>query len=295
MPLQLYKLKLDLLHVPHFNVPLLYWKKTVITVHDLLWHEQRGVRVTTLHPIIYWLKYLVYRLVTWQAVTHAEHIFVPSAVVQKILLQFYPQIAVEKITVTHESIGNELARTAAALTPRTRKKNSILYVGSLYPHKNVSLIITALKQVPDWHLRIVASRSVFLAALKKEVIAQGVADRVHLLGKLSDSELAEEYATATCLVQPSFSEGFGLTGLEAMAFSTPVLASDIPIFHEVYQDAARYFDPHSVASFITALTTHSSEFKSDTYKKALHRVRSQYSWRSLARQTLAGYQSTLSV
>ena len=42
--------KLDLLHVPHFNVPWFYKGKTVITIHDLLWHEYRGLNATTLSP-----------------------------------------------------------------------------------------------------------------------------------------------------------------------------------------------------------------------------------------------------
>ncbi|PIR62307.1 MAG: hypothetical protein COU65_04145, partial [Candidatus Pacebacteria bacterium CG10_big_fil_rev_8_21_14_0_10_42_12] len=51
------KAKIDLLHVPHFNVPLFYQGKYVVTIHDLLWHERKGRAVTTLAPTVYWLKY----------------------------------------------------------------------------------------------------------------------------------------------------------------------------------------------------------------------------------------------
>jgi hypothetical protein len=52
------KENLDILHVPHFNVPILYAGKLVVTIHDLLWHERKGLHVTTLHPFLYWLTYL---------------------------------------------------------------------------------------------------------------------------------------------------------------------------------------------------------------------------------------------
>lgn len=290
MPLHLYGLKLDLLHVPHFNVPILYFRKVVITVHDLLWHEQRGLSVTTLSPFVYWIKYVLYRCVAWWAVTTSKHIFVPSAVVKNTIHTFYPNISAEKITVTHESIGSELQKAATIdSSKQERKKHALLYVGSVYPHKNVSLIIAALKKLPEYSLQVVGSRSVFLKNLKKQIGEAKVEKQVQFLGRLSDAELAKVYAHSQCVIQPSFSEGFGLTGLEAMAFATPVLASDIPVFHEIYQDAAAYFDPHSVDSLIEQVRTLEDPTVWSNFQKKATAVRAQYSWQTLAEKTLAAY------
>ena len=53
MPLLLNKLKLDLVHFPHFNVPFFYRKKFVVTIHDLILLQFPTVRGTTLNPIFY--------------------------------------------------------------------------------------------------------------------------------------------------------------------------------------------------------------------------------------------------
>ncbi len=295
LPFHLHTLKLHLLHVPHFNVPLLYFGRTVITIHDLLWHEQKGLAVTTLNPATYWIKYVLYRIVVWWALFRASHIFVPSEFVKKTVLKFYPTLKKERISITYESIGSQLVAAAKNQKATQVEPNTLLYVGSLYPHKNVSLIIAALRQLPLYTLKIVGSRSIFLAAIQDEIKKHSVEQQVKFLGKLSDTELAAAYAQAQCLVQPSFSEGFGLTGLEAMAFQTPVLASDIPVFHEIYQGAAVYFDPKSVDSLLAALhTLEDPKLRSDQVR-AGQKVALQYSWKKLAQQTYHAYRSVLNI
>src|SRR5690606_36980147 len=54
MPRYFSAANLDLLHVPHFNIPVLYPGRLVITIHDLLWHEYYGTQVTTLPSWQYW-------------------------------------------------------------------------------------------------------------------------------------------------------------------------------------------------------------------------------------------------
>ncbi len=289
LPLALYKLSLDLLHVPHFNVPLLYFGKVVITVHDLLWHEQKGVHVTTLNPLIYWLKYSLYHLVTWRAISIARAIFVPSGIVKKTIEKFYSAVDTQKITVTHESISTTLVATATKMKQKSRQEKKLLYVGSLYPHKNVSLLLNALKKLPEYTLTIIGSRSVFRQTIERQITELGVTQQVSFLGRVTDETLAYEYATAHCVVQPSLSEGFGLTGLEAMAFETAVIASDIPIFHEIYQDGAIYCDPHSVDSLVSAVMTLQKPAIYLQVTKNGQKVQQQYSWKKLAQKTYETY------
>ena len=54
--------KLDLIHIPQFNVPFLLKTPFVVTIHDLLWHDVTGYNVTTLDPLTYSLKYIGYKL-----------------------------------------------------------------------------------------------------------------------------------------------------------------------------------------------------------------------------------------
>ncbi len=276
--------KLDLLHVPHFNVPILYNAKFITTIHDLLWHEQRGNHVTTLKPWVYWGKYLGYKLVASTAIKKSTAILVPTQTIKQTLIKYYPATA-NKIVVTHEGVDDRLLKfKTKKIKPKTK---SLVYVGSLYPHKNVSLVLKAIKTLPDWNLTIIGSRNVFQNQIKEEAKKLGVKPRVKFTGYLTDRQLAQEIKAATALVQPSLSEGFGLTGIEAMALGTPVLASNIPVFKEIYQDAVTYFDPKSITSFCQAL----SQLEINPTK--MNRVINQYSWDEMVKQTIKTYRSLL--
>lgn len=256
-PLILNKYKLDLLHVPHFNIPLFYKGKLVITIHDLLWHQQIGPQATTLPSWKYYLKYLAYRFVTRRAVNQAEQIFVPAEVVKQTLLEYFPNQK-SKIKVIKEGISQKFLNTYQAhlVNPsrawQQKRSRQLIYVGSLYPHKNIKLILEALKRQPDLTLLIVCSRNVFMKRTQKLVQDLSLQKQVIFTGYLSDQKLIKKIESSQALVQPSKSEGFGLTGVEAMACGTPVLASDIPVFREIYQQAPIYFNPNQVESFLNA-------------------------------------------
>ena len=61
----------------------------------------------------------------------------------------------------------------------------------------------------------------------------GIADRVRILGRVPDADLAVLMAQATALVVPSRAEGFGLPMLEAMSLATAVVTSPVPALVEV--------------------------------------------------------------
>lgn len=274
---------LNLLHVPHFNIPIRYSGKLVVTIHDLLWHEQRGSHVTTLSPWKYWLKYIGYKLVTAQAVKQATTILVPTQTIKKTLTHYYPSISAN-ISVTYEGIDNDLLQFQNKQVKK--KARSLIYVGSLYPHKNLSLVIDALRQMPQWQLMIVGSRNVFQEQIRDLIAQAGLQKQVTFTGYLQDEELALAIKRSTALVQPSFSEGFGLTGLEALALGTPILVSNIPVFREIYQKYAIYFNPHSSQDFVNKLTKINT--KKITTKEQAELI-TKYSWDKMAQKTLQEY------
>ncbi len=67
------------------------------------------------------------------------------------------------------------------------------------------------------------------------------------LNDATDTELAFCYRNARALVYPSIIEGFGLPLVEALYYGCPVLASDIPVFHEIGGDHCTYFSLESSA------------------------------------------------
>lgn len=287
MPRLIHAQNLDLLHVPHFNIPLFYTGKVVVTIHDLLWHEYKGADVTTLPMWQYWPKYLMYRLTVGAAVKHAQKILVPAQTVADQVIRYYPQTK-PKIVITPEGVEPQFFTHQVSAKP----EKYFVYLGSLYPHKNVKVVIQALKKLPTFTLKIVTSRSVFQQQLKQAVIKEDLIKQVEFLGYQTDNQVADLLQHATALVQPSLSEGFGLTGLEAMAAGTPVIASDIPIFREVYQDHATYFDAHSPKSFVEAATAVQTTNREQSIKAARQFVQ-KYQWTTMAKQTVAVYETIL--
>lgn len=295
LPKIFHQAKLDLLHVPHFNVPLGYTGPLIVTIHDLLWHEYRGLSVTTLSASKYWLKYAAYRWITTKAITRAKTILVPTKVIKNTVGKYYPS-AEEKVVVTYEGVsGAFLNRRFDKKVPNQlpKDKKILLYVGSLYPHKNVSLVINALPQLSEYHLALVGARNVFQDQIRKQVNQLGVTSQVSFLGYLSDAELAPFMSRSHALIQPSLSEGFGLTGIEAMAAGLPVIASDIPVFKEIYGRAAIFFDPHSVTEFVAAIKRLSSM---DRQKLSIDSQQQshKFSWDAMAVQTLKEYRRLVS-
>ena len=76
-----------------------------------------------------------------------------------------------------------------------------------------------------------------------------------------------------------------------MATGLPVIASDIPVFREVYHDAAAYFDPYSVAELVETVRTLEPS-RTTLVKEGRGRAK-KFSWQAMAEQTNKHYASVL--
>lgn len=177
--------------------------------------------------------------------------------------------------------------------------NYFLYVGNAYPHKNLNRLIEAVvllnKDLEEAVvLKIASSRNVFIERLEKTVEKHNAKKYVNLLGFVPDSQLTALYKDSVAFVFPSLSEGFGLPGLEAMEAGALVLASNIPVFREVYQDHVAYFDPLSIES-IKKTMEKAIELGKDERDRIIRESREfakRYSWAKMARETLQIYEDT---
>ena len=282
------KEKLDLVHFPHFNVPMFYSGKYVVTIHDLIKHLSKGPSTTTRNKAIYWLKYLGYKIVFKQAIKRAEKIITPSIFVKEQVVKCY-RINPTKVEVTYEGVDNRFVGYTKSFEELEAFKPYCLYVGSVYPHKNIEKLIEAIKIVKR-KLVIVCARNVFSERLDNFITRHKAGDLVKLTGFVSDEKLAALYREAEAFIFPTLSEGFGLPGLEAMSLSCPVVCSDISVLKEVYKNAAVYFnplDPNEIAEKIKFVIND---------KKIQERLKNQglklvegYSWEKLAKETLKVY------
>jgi glycosyltransferase involved in cell wall biosynthesis len=74
---------------------------------------------------------------------------------------------------------------------------------------------------------------------RSEILREAVVE----VGACSDAELADHLRDARALLFPSLIEGYGLPLIEALASGTPVIASDLPVFHEIGQEVPDFIDP----------------------------------------------------
>ncbi len=238
------KIRPDLLHVPHFSIPVLWPGKIVITIHDLIKHYSKGSDTTTQNPAFYWLKYLGYLAVVKIAVIRARRIIVPANYWKQELVRLY-KIPSDRIQVTYEGVDSGLKASPPDENFNIQKP-FVVYTGNVYPHKNIPVLISAVKLLNGRvRLAIVCARSIFTARIQKVIADADAGHLVTFLGRLKDSQIVSLYSQALAFVFPSLIEGFGLTGLEAMALGLPVIAAKSSCLPEIYQDAAIYFDPHS--------------------------------------------------
>jgi glycosyltransferase involved in cell wall biosynthesis len=292
LPFVLYSLKPTLVHFTHFNKPLLYLGYSVVTIHDLIKHFSLGPDTTTRSPALYHLKHLSYRLLTWWVIKTTA-LIVPSDFWRQFILKHY-KISPARITTTHEAVDPKFISSRPTQPLAPSKPYYLLYIGNLYPHKNVNVILEALPLLPNFKLCLIGQKNIFTDRLLASAKKLGVHHQVKMLGYLNDSQFTKIYATAFCLVHPSLLEGFSLTGLEAMALNCPVIAAQASCLPEVYGDSVLYFnptDPQDLVSQITRLVS-VPNLRNQLIAKGLKQV-SKYSWAKTASLTLAVYQSRL--
>ena len=68
---------------------------------------------------------------------------------------------------------------------------------------------------------------------------------VRFLGYLSDSEVKTLMRDCKAFLFPSLYEGFGIPPLEAMSTGCPVVVSDIPVMHEIFEQSVHFVDPYN--------------------------------------------------
>ena len=235
----------DLLHVPHYNVPVFYRGKLAVTVHDL-------THLVLPQFLPNKAAYLYAKFLIGYAVRKAEVVFTVSENSKRDILRFY-NIPEDKIAVVYNAVDSRFVHRdredVSYLFDKyniPRDKKVIMYVGNLKPHKNLPRLLEAYSKMngrEDTCL-VLVGKAFDSEDLTPQIKALGIEDSVIKTGIIVDNELVDFYNLADLFVFPSLYEGFGIPPLEAMACGTPVVCSNNSSLPEVVGDAAYMFDPY---------------------------------------------------
>jgi phosphatidylinositol alpha-mannosyltransferase len=173
----------------------------------------------------------------------------------------------------------------------------IVFLGRIdEPRKGLDLLLEALPaiaaRVPDVQLLVAGPGDVEEV---REAMDPRVADRVHLLGLVSEADKPRVYASGDVYVAPNtHGESFGIVLIEAMATGTPVVASDLPAFRRVLDDgeAGVLFpvgDTAALAASVAALLL--DDERRRHLSVAASRVVQAYDWHHVARQVVEVYET----
>jgi glycosyltransferase involved in cell wall biosynthesis len=173
------------------------------------------------------------------------------------------------------------APSSARLVGGGAAMRKLVYAGSYMPYKGVETIVEALKYLPEFELQLVSPASQEVQQRLRQIAGNSVS-RLHFLGGLDDAEYAQVLRQATAFVSASTDEGFGIPLIEAMACGCAVICSDIPVFQEVTDGAAEFFEPNNSKALAEAVNRLTSQrlvaLRSDGIARS-----SQFSWDGSAR------------
>lgn len=311
-PIKIYRQRVDLMHFTQFNVPLLWLGRYVVTIHDMIIHEFSLEKESLGKKIVYRLKKPIFFLIFSLACRRAAHILVPSQTTKNDLVSKL-KLAPGKITVTYEGVDEifrvQNSKFKSQNYEEDRKilerygvqKPYLLYVGSMYPHKNLERLVEAFRLLRgNYHfpgrLVLVGKESYFSQRLRERVRERGMGSLVIFPaaktadGYVKDEENLSFFRQASVYVFPSLKEGFGLSPLEAMGVGTPVAVSNISAMPEICGSAALYFNPYSVEEMtekINQLLTN-PQLVEELVARA-RRWALRFSWLNMAEATLAAY------
>ena len=192
----------------------------------------------------------------------ADAVIVPSAATAD---AFRPYIARANpaLRLLEAPFGVELPPIAAT-APLTPERPYFVCLGTIEARKNHLLLLNLWRDLVDQH-RGEAPALVLIGRRGWEIENTiDMLDRCPALRGIvsertarSDSETAHVLKNARALLLPTFAEGFGFPLVEALALGIPVLASDIPAFHEIGGDVPEYFGPLDGTAWRAAILDYS--------------------------------------
>jgi glycosyltransferase involved in cell wall biosynthesis len=293
LPRILRRYHVDLLHSPHFLLPLVRPCPAIVTIHDVIYlacREDLPSRFGRLY----------YHAMTAAAVRLAKRVIADSEFSKRDIVRYLGADPV-KIEVIYPGVSRDFQpvndpRELRAVWDRCDiKREYVLYTGIYKPRKNHAGLLRAFQRFlalgGDADLVIAGPLHEGEPLLLRLAGELGISARLKLTGFVNDSELRALYSGARLYACPSLYEGFGFTVLEAMACGAPVVCSSETSLPEVAGDAAYYSNARDPKQFGEALfrVFKDSALRAALIAKGTENLR-RFCWERAAAQTLRVYE-----
>lgn len=178
--------------------------------------------------------------------------------------------------------------------PARGERKRLLFLGRIHPKKGLDLLADAWgalhEEYPDWELVIAGpDEGGHLADITERSRRAGGADRITYTGSVTGDEKVRLLKSADLFVLSSYSEGFSVAVLEALACGVPVLLTNACNFPELARGGAGWEcvpDPYSLIDTLEESLSASDAERRQRGAAGRRMVESHYTWDAIARTIL---------
>lgn len=266
---------------PHYIIPVFGQMQQLTVIHDTF-------HLSMTHYLRGYHQKLYARLMFEVVKRRSTHIICVSEFTASELKR-HLGIPDRRVTIIHNGVDESWS--SISKSAEIHPKPYIVFVGNVKPHKNVCRLMNAFTRIshkiPHDLLIVGQTKGFILPDYDAQKVATMHADRIRIIGQVSDTSLQQLVSQADLLVLPSLYEGFGLPALEAMACGCPVAVSNRASLPEVCGNAALYFDPEdeeSISSVLACLVDDAGQ-RNRLIRLGYARARN-FSWERAAKRTV---------